>query len=249
VFGHFLKIVWRLNVRFNFYLRRWEFKTLFNWGWYCKCQMTKTIFGSSRQIFSNEELMKKLIYTLTISTLLLNCTTGHQHVTTKSFAMKNFELSPENAHPNARKLLVEDFYWSPIEETGPFGSDDGSDSFYGFAKWRTENKSESPVTYLTELIQEWGYPTFDLNVIDAEKISQLLREVDSRMLIGQDNAIVAIGFGQFVLEGKMDIDIKNLTKKAIERELTPELLNQFRADYKETRKGQLQKMMAVLEKI
>jgi uncharacterized protein YfeS len=69
------------------------------------------------------------------------------------------------------------------------------------------------------------------------------------MLIGQDNAVVAIGFGQFVLEGKIDNDIKDLTKKAIKRELTTELLNQFRSDYRETRKGQLEKMLIVVDKM
>jgi uncharacterized protein YfeS len=193
--------------------------------------------------------MKRLIYTLILTTLLLNCTSGQQSKTTESKAMADFELSPDTAHPNAKKLLTEDFYWSPIEETGPFGSDDGSDCFHGFVEWRMENKNDSPVAYLNELIQEWGYPTFDLNVTDSEKVKQLLSDMDSRMLIGQDNAVVAIGFGQFVLEGKIDNDIKDLTKKAIERELTTDLLNQFRSDYRETRKGQLEKMLVVVDKM
>lgn len=187
---------------------------------------------------------------MTLTTLLLDCTSGQQSKTTElPKTMDNFELSPDTAHPNAKKLLTEDFYWSPIEETGPFGSDDGSDSFYGFVEWRVENKNESPVTYLNELIQEWGYPTFDLNVTDSEKVKQLLISIDSRMLIGQDNAVVAIGFGQFVLEGKIDNDIKDLTKKAIKRELTTDLLNQFRSDYIKTRKEQLEKMLAVVDKM
>jgi uncharacterized protein YfeS len=193
--------------------------------------------------------MRKLIYTLTLATLLLNCTGRQQNEPTESEAMADFELSPDNAHPNAKKLLTEDFFWSPIEETGPFGNDDGSDCFFGFVEWRMENKNESPVTYLKGIIQEWGYPTFDLNITDAEKVKQLLSDMDSRMLIGQDNAIVAIGFGQFVLEGKIDNDIRDLTKMAIKRELTLDLLNQFRSDYRETRKGQLEKMLVVVDKM
>ena len=163
--------------------------------------------------------------------------------------MDDFELSPDKAHPNAKKLLADDFYWSPIDETGPFGSDDASDCFYGFVEWRAKNKNESPVTYLKELIDEWGYPTFDLNVTDPQKIKELLSTIDSRMFIGQDNAVVAIGFGQFVLEGKIDNDIRDLTKKAIKRELTTDLLNQYRDLYRETRKGQLEKMLSVVDKM
>ena len=193
--------------------------------------------------------MKRLIYSLALTTLLFNCTNGQQTKPTKTKTMDDFELSPDKAHPNAKKLLTEDFYWSPIEETGPFGSDDGSDCFYGFVEWRAENKNESPVTYLKALIDEWGYPTFDLNATDSQKVKQLLSTMDSRMLIGQDNAVVAIGFGQFVLEGKIDNDIRDLTKKAIKRELTTDLLNQFQAEYRETRKVQLEKMLTVVDKM
>lgn len=136
-------------------------------------------------------------------TLLFNCTSGQQTKPTATKAMENFELSRDKAHPNAKKLLSEDFYWSPIEETGPFGNDDGSDCSYGFVEWRTSNKDESPVTYLKELIDEWGYPAFDLNVTYPQEIKRLLGTMDSRMLVGQDNAVVAIGFGQYVLEGKL----------------------------------------------
>jgi uncharacterized protein YfeS len=193
--------------------------------------------------------MKRLIYSLTLMTLLSNCSSGQQSKPTETKTMDDFELSPDKAHPNAKKLLTEDFYWSPIDETGPFGSDDASDCFYSFVEWRIDNKSGSPVTYLKELIDEWGYPTFDLNITDPQRIKELLDSMDSRMLIGQDNAIVAIGFGQFVLEGKIDNDIRDLTRKAIKRELTTELVNQFREDYRETRKGQLEKMLSVVDKM
>lgn len=163
--------------------------------------------------------------------------------------MDPFELSPETAHPNAKKLLTEDFYWSPIEETAPFGNDDGSDSFYGFIEWRALHKDESPATYFNELIEEWRYPRFNLNVTEAEDVRKLLTRVDSRIVIGQGNAIIAIGFGQFILEGKIDNDIKDLTGKAIQRALLPDLMNQFRSNYQQTRREQLAKMLAVVEKM
>ncbi len=99
--------------------------------------------------------------------------------------------------------------------------------------------------YLKELIAEWGFPTFDLK---QEDISQI-KNIESRLLIGTDNAIIAIGFGQFVLEGKIDNEIKDLTKKAIRRELSQELLNQYREDYIETRKSLLKKMLRVVDKM
>lgn len=165
--------------------------------------------------------------------------------------MDTHDLIPEYAHPKAKALLTEEFYWSPIEETGPFGSDDGSDSFAGFQRWRPTNKMNSPLIYLKELVNGWGYKTFDWYEMDTIKIKEYISTdaIAGAMLIGQDNAIIAVGFGQFVLEGQIDQDIQDLTKTAITRELNSVLLRQFRDDYHEKRKSQLNKMLLSLDKM
>ena len=81
-----------------------------------------------------------------------------------------FEFSLKTAHSNAAVLMQEDFYWSPIEETGPFGSDDGSDAAYGFVEWRQRFPFAGPLAYLKDLIPRWGYPYFDWNELDTAKI-------------------------------------------------------------------------------
>lgn len=88
--------------------------------------------------------------------------------------MDKFEFSLKTAHPHAQALMPEDFYWSPIEETAPFGSDDGSDAAYGFREWRLTNKSLSPIIYLKELIERWQYPYFDWNEMDTTKIKEYI---------------------------------------------------------------------------
>ena len=89
-------------------------------------------------------------------------------------AMDNFEYSFKSAHPKAQALMTDEFYWSPIEETAPFGSDDGSDAAYGFRQWRLLNKTSSPVTYLKDLIASWQYPFFDYNEMDTTKIKEYI---------------------------------------------------------------------------
>lgn len=206
--------------------------------------------------------------------------------------MDNFKYTLQSAHPNAQALMTEDFYFSPIEETGPFGSDDGWDVAYGFREWRVSNSNTSPVTYLKELIAGWQYPFFDYNELDTAKINayiyqnnelsekeiqqrintlkevsrnspnppdmddKLLRQVilsssqdlNGTYLLGQDNAIIGIGFAQFVLEGRLDKDIKALTETAIKRQLLPLLLDRYDESYRQTRKRQLTKMLAVINK-
>lgn len=165
--------------------------------------------------------------------------------------MDNYELTPEAAHPKAKKIMTEDFYWSPIEESGPFGSDDGSDAFYGFRQWRKSNKAVSPTVYLKELIEGWGYPPFDFSEMNEDNLKKYISssQIGAATLTGQDNAIIAIGFGQFVLEGKIDEDIKALTKNALKRELLPSIIGMWDGEYNKTRTEQLNKMLATVDKM
>jgi uncharacterized protein YfeS len=94
----------------------------------------------------------------------------------KHFQIMDFFSNPqENAHPKARKLMNEDFYWSPIDEAGPFGSDSGSDAAQGFIEWRKTNKTTSPIKYLGDLLISWGFPFFDWNELDSKKIEEYIQ--------------------------------------------------------------------------
>lgn len=238
--------------------------------------------------------MKYLVSVISLYHLcLVSCTNAQVDVKQKT--MDQFEYSPKTAHPNANKLMTEDFYWSSIEETGPFGSDDGWDAAYSFREWRISNKTGSPLIFLKQLIAKWDYPYFDWNEMDTNTIKkfivsrtemdeatiqqqiQLLKDVsknhpDSSMkntddnklreivlvsasgmgqifLLGQDNAIIATGFAQFALEGKIDSDIKILTTTAIKRQLLPVLLDRYDEKYRVKRKDQLTKMLEVVAKM
>jgi hypothetical protein len=104
-----------------------------------------------------------ILITSLVSLTLLSCTNGQTRQTAyknqptidTTKTMDKFEYSLKTAHPNAKALMTEDFYWSPIEETGPFGSDDGWDAAQGFRQWRSLNKSATPIIYLKELIARW----------------------------------------------------------------------------------------------
>jgi uncharacterized protein YfeS len=165
--------------------------------------------------------------------------------------MSNYSPTIDKAHPNAKRLMDEEFYWSPIEETAPFGSDDGADTYAGFADWRQTHKTGNPKQFLMEQIENWGYPTFDLNEANFEKLKPYLKQsaLGTRYMSGIDGAIVAIAFGQLYLEGTVDKDFKELSKTAIKRQLISEMLNLWGDTYKTVRETQLKKMLAVLNQI
>ena len=83
---------------------------------------------------------------------------------------EKFEFSLQSAHPDAQKLMKEDFLWSLIDESGPFGSDDGWEAAHGFHEWRKTNASVSPVVYLKELIESWKFPPIAWDELDTAKI-------------------------------------------------------------------------------
>jgi uncharacterized protein YfeS len=85
-----------------------------------------------------------------------------------------FEFSLATAHPNAKVLMKEEFFWSPIDETAPFGSDAGSDAAYGFQKWRKNHASALPIIYLKEFIAEWHFPEIAWDELDTLKIKQYM---------------------------------------------------------------------------
>src|SRR5262245_922728 len=88
--------------------------------------------------------------------------------------MDFFSNSKKGAHPKAKRLMNEDFFWSPIAEAGPFGSDSGSEAAEGFNEWRKLNKTADPVDYLRELLPSWGFPLFDWNELDPIKINDYI---------------------------------------------------------------------------
>jgi uncharacterized protein YfeS len=166
-------------------------------------------------------------------------------------SMSDYSPTLDKAHPNAKRLMKEEFYWSPIEETAPFGSDDGADTYAGFADWRQTHKADSPKEFLMQQIESWGYPTFDLHETNLEKLKPYLKQSDlgTRFMSGIDAAVVAIAFGQLYLEGTIDKEFKETAKTSIERELIPEMLKLWGDPYKVKREAQLKKMLDVLNQV
>jgi len=196
-------------------------------------------------------LVLVVVFNVGYSQIILDSTDpGEDHIN-RLATIDTFRFSYINANPKAKKLMKEDFFWDPIAETGPFGSDDGSDAAYGFRKWIASNKGADPLIYLRHLIIVWGYPYFDLVELDAAKINEYMKadkNMGASYLLGQDNAIIGTAFAQLSLEGQVTPDLKRLTVTAIQRELLPLLIDRWNVEYRKTRRTQLNKMLDVIRK-
>lgn len=245
--------------------------------------------------------MKRYILTTFLTSLItLGCINGQTNKNVienpqQKIDMNNFEYSFASAHPNAKTLMKDSFLWSPIEESAPFGSDDGSNAAHRFKEWRNINPVVSPTKYLEDLFLNWNYPYFNLNEMDTSKIQnyintkahldeseivgqiKMLKEINNNSgdstanklsdqqlrdiinssqqsmggmyLLGKDNAIIGVGFAQFVLEGKIDKEMKVLTVTAIKRQLLPMLIHRYEDKHQEKRVFQLTKMLELINKV
>ena len=156
----------------------------------------------------------------------------------------------EKAHPNAKLLMNEDFYFSRVDEAAPFGNPDGANAYAGFQDWRQKHKQDLPIDFLTRQIDHLGYPAFDINETDFLKLQPYLHqhEFGSRFISGTDAVIVAIAFGQLYLEGTIDKSLKETAKTAIRRQLIPQFLIFWGDPDRTERMLKLTKMLAVLDK-
>jgi len=156
----------------------------------------------------------------------------------------------DKAHPAAKNLMNEAFYFSTADETAPFGNNEGVDIYAGFMEWRPIHKNENSTDFLFEKIKQLGYPAFDIHETDILKIKPYIQEWEfgNRFLWNIDATIVSLAFSQLYLEGTIEKDLKEITAISVKRQLLPELLILWGDPYKEERKMKLKKMLAILTK-
>ena len=119
---------------------------------------------------------------------------------------------------------------------------------------RNANLDESTIQQHIQTLKEINKNSTDtsLRKLDDNQLRKVIisssNSIGGSFLLGQDNAIIAIGFAQLVLEGRIEKDIKNLTITAIKRQLLPVLINGYDDNYRDMRKQQLTKMLEVINK-
>src|SRR4051794_19424192 len=59
-------------------------------------------------------------------------------------------------HPAARILLDDPFFWDCTDGYSPHGNDTGADLIDEFVKWRKSHTQESPQSFLSQLLDQWG---------------------------------------------------------------------------------------------
>ena len=137
-----------------------------------------------------------------------------------------FAYALNTAHPNAKALMNDDFFWSPTDPGAPFGSEPGSEAAYGFYSWRPTHLTISPVIFLKGLLDSWHSRPLAWDELDTLKIKAYIIDGVPALVI-RDEAIIGAAFAQFVLEGKIDAELKYDATRTLQRELLPVMTSQY----------------------
>ncbi|PZQ96352.1 MAG: hypothetical protein DI539_30210, partial [Flavobacterium psychrophilum] len=82
-----------------------------------------------------------------------------------------------------------------------------------------------------------------------EIVVESSKDMGVTLLVNQDNAIIGVTFAQFVLEGMIDKEMKELTLIAIKREQLPVLMRHWDKSYQPTRAKQLSILHKIIEHV
>ena len=92
---------------------------------------------------------------------------------------------------------------------------------------------------------------FNDDIIESDSILSIIQDMDFyEELMSLDYTIISTGFGQLILQGKIDMDVKNIIQLSILRQMNSNVLDNFlgnNIEWKYVRYLYLQKLLEILE--
>ena len=135
-----------------------------------------------------------------------------------------WDLSPDTSHPRAAQILTDEFFWDCVDENTPFGNDTGADALAFFREWRQEHARSNPVEFLEEILgEEFEVSDAHWNAVEPAQVQELLDESEDDLLV-LDDTVIAVAFGQIVLEGSVETEIKRRALLALQRQALPAVI-------------------------
>ena len=157
--------------------------------------------------------------------------------------------------PNNRAVKVADykFFWDATDELAPFGCEEAYIAFCEISNWLAENPKTPIIECFIWILESWDLELEDFNddIIESENILRIIQDMDFyEELMSLDYTIISTGFGQLILEGKIDMDVKNIIQLSILRQMSSHVLDAFLGNneqWKYERYLYLQKLLETLE--
>lgn len=137
-----------------------------------------------------------------------------------------YGVDKDSAHPRARELVPEEFFWDCADELAPFGSDEGDTALAEFRDWR-RGRSRTPLIeclkWTIESVGEMEFSEYSDAILAESLISEQIADRDfddQQYIFTVDVSLLATGFGQLIDEGRIDASAKPIISRAIARQIT-----------------------------
>ena len=134
-------------------------------------------------------------------------------------------IDEEKAHPRARQLLPDAFFWDCTDELAPFGSDEGDTALREFRTWRRANPQrpvEECLLWTIESVGEMAVADYDDALLAVALVRSQVQDPafdDQQYVFTLDTSVIATAFGQLVDEGRIDASAKPYAQRALRRQV------------------------------
>ncbi|MFT3769320.1 MAG: hypothetical protein QM820_28110 [Minicystis sp.] len=132
----------------------------------------------------------------------------------------------EEAHPKAREALSDAFFWDTLDATGPFGNETAVEVYEALRDLRDDNEQASALGLLDALLASWEVANEGWDTIDEGEV-QALGADDELGLLVRDEAILALAFGDLILTGRIEPEVRRRAVLALSRQALPALLHGY----------------------
>lgn len=136
----------------------------------------------------------------------------------------------ETPSPKAIAIADYEFFWDCVDQLAPFGSDEGYMAFVELCDWREDNPNAPLIECFNWILNSWDLNLDDYNeeILEDSNITKIIKDMSfDEDLIMLDVTIIATGFGQLILEGKIDAEVKNIVQLAVLRQMNHLVLDKF----------------------
>lgn len=152
----------------------------------------------------------------------------------------------DEAHPKARAGLADDFFWDAKDPTGPFGNETALEVYEALRDLRDDDPRGSALALLDALLSGWEVANDGWDAV-AEADVHALGAEDELGLLVRDEAILALCFGDLILTGRVDPEVRRRAMLALSRQALPALLHGF-GDRMKIREERVARMREILGK-
>lgn len=157
------------------------------------------------------------------------------------------DLSPEDAHPKARAALTDAFFWDTADPCAPFGDETGREVLEALRDLRDEDPRGSALALLDELLDRWEIAKGSWDVVGEDEVMALGAEDELGLLV-RDEAILALAFGELIVSGRIDPEVRRHAVLALTRQALPALLHGW-GERRKKREAHVARMREVLVQV